>query len=89
MIERDYKLFVDALSKMTNKGLGNWIDNLFIVLWADRFTIKRLIGHIPFYLFYGRKPVLPIELEIPIWRIFFWDEIHDTAEFFVMRVRQI
>ena len=89
MIERDYKLFINALFKIINKGLGNWIDNLFIVLQADRSTVRRSIRHIPFYFLYSREPVLPIELDVPIWRIFFWDEVYDTAEVFIMRVRQI
>jgi hypothetical protein len=70
MIERGYKLFVDALFKMTNGGFGNWVDNLFVVLWVDRFTVRRSTGHIPFYLFCGREFVLFIEFEVPIWRIF-------------------
>jgi hypothetical protein len=70
MIKKGYKPFIDALSKMTNGGLGNWINNLSIILWADRFTVRRSIRHTPFYLFYGREPVLPIKFDIPIWRIF-------------------
>jgi hypothetical protein len=89
MIERDHKLFVDALSKMINGGLGNWVDNLFAVLWADRFIVRRSIGYIPFYFFCGRESVLFIEFEVSIWRIFLWDEVYDTVEFLVMRVRQI
>jgi hypothetical protein len=89
MIERDYKLLINTLSKMTNRGLGNWVDNLLIILWADRFTIRRSTRHIPFYLFYNRKPILPIKLKIPIWRIFLWDEIYNTAKLFTIRARQI
>jgi hypothetical protein len=51
--------------------------------------VRRSIRHIPFYFLYSREPVLPIELDVPIWRIFFWDEVYDTAEVFIMRVRQI
>ena len=40
MIERGHKPIVDALSKMTNGGLGNWMENLPAVLWADRSTVK-------------------------------------------------
>jgi hypothetical protein len=70
MIERGHKLFINALSKMTNERLENWINNLLTVLWADRFTVRRSTGHTPFYLLYDREPVLPIELEVSIWRIF-------------------
>jgi hypothetical protein len=70
MIERDYKLFINALSKITNGELKNWIDNLLAILWADRSIIRRSTGHIPFYLFYSREPILLIKFKIPIWRIF-------------------
>jgi hypothetical protein len=70
MIERGYKLLINALSKMTNGRLRNWVNNLFAVLWIDRFTIRRSTRHTPFYLFYNRKPILLIELEVSIWRIF-------------------
>jgi hypothetical protein len=89
MIERGHKSFINALSKMTNGGLGNWVNNLFIILWADRFTVRRSTEHTPFYLFCDREPVLPIKLEIPIWRIFLWDEVYDTAKLLAMRARQI
>jgi hypothetical protein len=65
MIERGYKSFINALFKMTNGGLGNWVNNLFVVLWADRFIVRRSTGYISFYLFYGREPVLFIEFEVP------------------------
>jgi hypothetical protein len=70
MIERGHKLFINALSKMTNKGLRNWVNNLLTILWANRFIVRRSIRHTPFYLLYDREPVLPIKLEVPIWRIF-------------------
>jgi hypothetical protein len=74
---------------MINGEFKNWVNNLLIVLWADRSTMRRSIEHIPFYLFYGREPVLPIKLKVPTWRIFLWDEIYNTAELFIMRARQI
>jgi hypothetical protein len=70
MIEKGHKPLINALSKMINEGLKNWINNLPAVLWADRFTIKRSTGYIPFYLLYSREPVLPIKFKVPTWRIF-------------------
>jgi hypothetical protein len=89
MIERDHKSLVNALSKIINGGLGNWINNLSAILWADRSTVRRSTRYTPFYFLCGREPVLPIKLEVPTWRIFPWDEVYDTAKLFAMRVRQI
>ena len=35
MVKRGHKPIVDALAKMTNRGLDNWVDNLPAVAWAD------------------------------------------------------
>jgi hypothetical protein len=58
-------------------------------LWADRFIVRRSTRYIPFYLFYSREPVLFIKFKVPIWRIFFWDEVYNTVKLFIMRVKQI
>ena len=54
MIEKDYKSIVDTLSKMTARGLGNWVDNLSIVLWADRSTVRRSIENF-FSIFFAAE----------------------------------
>jgi hypothetical protein len=38
MIKKDHKSLFDALSKMSDEELENWMNNLHVVLWADRFT---------------------------------------------------
>ena len=89
MIERGHRPIVDALSKMTDGGLGNWVENLPAVLWADRSTVKSTTGLSPYYVTCGSEPVLPIELEVPTWRILPWSEVHTTAELLAMRARQL
>jgi hypothetical protein len=70
MIEKDHKPLINALSKITNKGLRNWVNNLPAILWANRSIIRRSTEHTPFYLLYDKEPILPIKLKIPTWRIF-------------------
>jgi hypothetical protein len=70
IIEKDHKLLINALSKIINREFRNWIDNLLAVLWTDRSTVRRSTGYIPFYLLYGKEPILPIKLKVPTWRIF-------------------
>jgi hypothetical protein len=89
MIERGHRPLSDALSKMSDGGLGSWVDNLHAVLWADRSTVKSTTGLTPFYLQCGSEPVLPIELEIPTWRILPWQEVHTTEDLLAMRARQL
>jgi hypothetical protein len=63
MIERGHASIVAALKKL----LGDWVDNLDRVLWADRVTVKRSTGETPAYMVCGREHILPIELSIPTW----------------------
>ena len=36
-----------------------------VVLWAYRTTCKRLMGHKPFKLVYGKEAVMPMEYIVP------------------------
>jgi hypothetical protein len=89
MIERGHTAIVDALSKMTNGGLKNWVTNLHSVLWADRTTIRRTTGLTPFRLNYGNEAVLPIELEIPTWQTLAWSQVRTTGDLLAVRAQQL
>lgn len=89
MIERGHKPIVDVLSKISDGGSINWVRNLPAVLWADQSTVRTSTGLTPYYICCGSEPVLPIELEIPTWRILPWDEVHSTADLLAMRARQL
>ena len=69
MIERSHKPIVDALLKISDGGSTNWVQNLPAVLLADRSTVRSSTSLSPYYITCGSEPVLPIELEIPTWRI--------------------
>ena len=89
MIEKGHKSIVDTLSKMSDGGSTNWVQNLPAVLWADRSTVRTLTGLTPYYISCDNEPVLPIELEILTWRILPWDNVHTTSDFLAMRTRQL
>jgi hypothetical protein len=88
MIERGHRPIADSLAKMTKESKG-WTDNLHAVLWADRTTVKSTTGLTPFYLNCGSEPILPIELDIPTWRVLPWDTVRTTADLLAMRARQL
>ena len=35
IVERGHKLIIDALAKLIDSGLGNWVRNLLLVLFID------------------------------------------------------
>lgn len=89
MIERGHKPIVDALSKMSDGGSTNWVQNLPAVLCTDRSTVRTSTGLTPYYISCGSEPVLPIKLDILTWRILPWSKVHSTAELLAMRARQL
>ena len=89
MIERGHKSIIDALSKMSAGGSTYWVRNLPTVFWADRSTVRTSIGLIPDYISCGNELVLPIELEVPTWRILPWESVHTTGDLLAMRARQL
>ena len=52
---------MDVLVKIA----GLWLDNFYIVLWADKTTIKWSIGMTLVRVIYGYEHVLFIKLYIP------------------------
>ena len=74
---------------MSAAGSTNWVRNLPAVLWADRLTVRTSTGLTPYYISCGNEPVLPIELEIPTWRILPWEDVHTTRDLLAIRARQL
>jgi hypothetical protein len=70
MIERGYLSIVNIFAKIIDDGKGNWVQNLYTVLWADRTTVRKNTEYTPFYLNVGNEPILPIELDILHKRFF-------------------
>jgi hypothetical protein len=89
MIKRDHRFLFDALFKMSDEELKNWVNNLHVVLWADRFIVKFITDLISFYLQCDNESMLSIELKISIWRILSWQKIHIIEELLIMRTRQL
>ena len=84
MIERGHRPIKDALSKLGAK----WDENLAAVLFADRTTVHGPTGYTPFYMVYGREPILPVESKFPTWRTLFTEEITNRAKLIELRARQ-
>ncbi len=89
MIKKDHKFLFDVLFKMSNDELKNWMNNLHVVLWINRFIVKFIIDLTSFYLQCDNESVLSIELKNFIWRVLFWQKIHIIEKLLAMRTRQL
>ena len=84
MIERGHQPLKNALSKLGD----DWVTNLAAVLFADRTTVHGPTGYTPFYMVYGREPILPVESKFPTWRTIFTEEVTDRSKLLELRARQ-
>jgi hypothetical protein len=76
MIKRGHRPLKDALSKLGD----DWVTNLAVVLFADRTIVYGPTGYTPFYIVYGREPILLVELRFLTWRTIFTEEITDRSK---------
>ncbi len=86
MIKKDHRFLSEVLFKMSDEELKSWIDNLHVVLWANRFIVKFIIDLISFYLQCDSKSMFLIELKIFIWRILSWSKIHIIEDFLITKI---
>ena len=62
--ERTNQTLSCALIKVINDKQDDWDEHLDSVLFAYRTSVHASTKYTPFYLMYGRDPVLPIELKV-------------------------
>jgi hypothetical protein len=89
MIKRDHKFLLNALFKMFDEELKNWIDNFHVVFWTNRFIVEFIVDLISFYFQCDNESMLLIKLKIFIWRILSWQNIHIIEDLLTMRTRQL
>ena len=61
LVERFHRILTSMLSKTTQPGGVDWDDRLPYVLFSYRCSEQESIRESPFFMVYGRDPVLPID----------------------------
>jgi hypothetical protein len=89
MIKKTYKFLFDALFKMFDEELKNWMNNFHVVFWTNRFIVKFITDLISFYLQCDNESMFLIKLKNFIWRIFSWQKIHIIEDLLTMQTRQL
>jgi hypothetical protein len=64
--EKFIKFLTDSLSIALKKDQSNWDELIDNVLFTYRVSLNRTLHESPFYLIYGRDPILPQDLFLPL-----------------------
>ncbi|MCO5578584.1 hypothetical protein L7F22_032428 [Adiantum nelumboides] len=52
----------------------------FWIAMAQRFAVKASTGFSPYHLVYGKEALLPVEVEIPALKLFYYEEVTRKAQ---------
>lgn len=78
-LEVTNRTIVNGIRIQLEKSRGRWVDELDVVLWAYRTTMREAIGESPFHLVYGAAAVIPAEVGIKSHRLMHFDEERNEA----------
>ncbi|KAL5581231.1 hypothetical protein UlMin_013673 [Ulmus minor] len=70
----EQKTIKQTLKKKLSKLKGSWMDELSLVFWSYQTSFRTTTGETPFSLYYGVDAVVPVNLNIPTYRIKNFDE---------------
>ncbi len=89
LVKRDHTAVVNVLIKMTVDESMKWIRSFVSVLWADRIIVRTFTEMTSYRVLYDCDVVLSIELDVSIWQILSWNNVHTTDELLTLRAQQL
>jgi hypothetical protein len=88
-IERPHWDVRQMLWKATGGNPAKWFWFFFLVLWADRITIRKYFGCSPFFMTTGAHPILPLDIQEATWLVELPGRILSTAELIGFRAKAL
>jgi len=72
------KVILNRLKRRLDSAKGNWVEQLYHVLWSYRTTPYSTTGETPYKLTYGADAVIPVEIGEPSWRTLYPSDQNGT-----------
>jgi hypothetical protein len=87
LAESSNKSLVNIIKKVLDENKRSWHVHLKYALWANRISTKRSIGISPFQMVYGTDAVLPINLALPVMKL--WQDQNEEPNHVTRRINQL
>jgi len=62
VVERSHRTIHESIVKTCEGDMSRWTTVAPFAFWADRVTVCKSTGYLPFYMAHGVEPVLPFDL---------------------------
>jgi ribonuclease HI len=87
LAESSNKSLVNVIKKVLDQNKRSWHIHLKYALWANRISTKRSIGISPFQMVYGTEAVLPVNLALPVIKL--WQDQNEEPNHVTRRINQM
>jgi hypothetical protein len=81
------KSLINIIKKVLKDNKKSWHLHLKYALWANRIGTKKSIGTSPFQMVYGTDVVLPINLALPVMKL--WQDQNEEPNPMTRRINQL
>jgi len=81
------KSLINVIKKVLNEKKKSWHVHLKYTLWANRIGTKKSIGTFPFQMVYETDVVLPINLALPVMKL--WQDEKEEPNHVIRRINQL
>jgi hypothetical protein len=85
--ESSNKILMRIIKKILTKNKKVWHIHLKYALWENKIGTKRSIGMSHFQLFYGTNVILPINISLPVMKL--WQDANEEPNDLTRRINQI
>jgi hypothetical protein len=87
LAESSNKSLITIIKKVLSENKKSWHVHLKYALWENRIGTKKSIGTSPFQLVYGTDVVLPINLALPVMKL--WQDEKEEPNHVTRRINQL
>ena len=87
LVESSNKSLINIIKKVLRENNKSWHVHLKYALWMNRIGTKKSIGTSPFQMVYGTNAVLPINLALPIMKL--WQDEKEEPNHVTRRINQL